>query len=362
MFTASLLNPRGRIGGTVTAEPEGFVFLSTDSKSTTFLYGECSVEFGGTGNRFIYLTNGSEQTLVVEDPAVLKESNVQYSRLAEKIAAITSKGNRRTVGRWILSIVALVIVGFAVVLALKSARSAIPLKIPRSVDFSLGDKLLPLVMNGAKPLEDSLSSAVLSEIKGKLVSANKLDSFPFKLTLVNNDLPNAFALPSGDIVIHSGLVTEAASVDELAGVIAHEMGHITARHHLRGAIDRIGLLLVVRVLVGLDAPAEFLKTTKDLSLLQYSREFENESDSLAVTYMKNAGFSPDQFAGFFTRLHKDQKIALPEFFSTHPDPAERSNRVKKLGGKPIPSCKTFSVSYTTYRNHLKSILSKEKER
>ncbi len=362
MYIASLLNPLGKTGGTATAEIDGFEFIGTDGTKRVLPYSSCEIEFGGTGNRFIYVSISAEETLVIENPAILKESNVQYSRLAEKVNAITAKGNNRTARRWIVSLFA--VVGLVATSAgiISFARTKIPNYIPRSVDYSLGGKLLPLVMKKDDVISDDQSQKLLAELQKRLVTANHLDSFPFKLTLINNDIPNAFALPSGDLVIHSGLIEESASVDELAGVLAHEMGHVTARHHLRGAVDRVGFLIIVRILVGLDGPADILKKTKDLSLLTYSRSFEREADSLGVAYMKSAGFSPNQFAGFFTRLASKEKIALPEFFSTHPDPKERSERVKRLGGVAIQPCKNFPIEYTAYRNHLKSILSKEKER
>ncbi len=149
---------------------------------------------------------------------------------------------------------------------------------------------------------------------------------------------NAFALPSGIIVVTDGLVRLAKSDDELAGVLAHEAGHVRYRHALRHVLQNSGTGLLVAAVTGDILSVTSLSATLPTALIDatYSRDFEREADDAAVDYLKRRQIPPRVYAGMLERLQAehdrkggrgDQGGGLGDFFSTHPLTGERVRRV-----------------------------------
>jgi predicted Zn-dependent protease len=158
-------------------------------------------------------------------------------------------------------------------------------------------------------------------------------NFKFKYYIVEDSELNAFALPGGHVVIHSGLILNADSYEELAGVLAHELSHVTLRHHARGLINNIGVMAILGGVIG--DGEEFLGSIlyggAQLSLLKHSRDLEEESDEQGWEYLLKAGIDPKGMISFFRKLekeHEEVKLgkeadAIMSFMSTHPETKER---------------------------------------
>ena len=178
----------------------------------------------------------------------------------------------------------------------------------------------------------------------KLVRVSEARNLPFTFTILDDDKVNAFALPGGYIHITRGLLALAGNEAEMASVLAHEIGHVTARHaaerYSTAMATNLGLMVLgvisssagmpsgVGQLVGLGAQA---------ALSGYSREQELEADMLAVRYLTRAGYSPHAMTSFFhkMRAHSELEAALAgekdgggryNIMATHPRTAERINQ------------------------------------
>lgn len=139
---------------------------------------------------------------------------------------------------------------------------------------------------------------------------------------------NALALPSGDIVITDELILKAKDDDELLGVLAHELGHVHARHALRQTVQ--GALLVVLANLMLGDAADMTGTVAGLLSLRYSRDFEREADDYAARMMRANGRDPAHLAHLLQRLEEGNGGGL-DYFRTHPLTEERARR---LGATP----------------------------
>ncbi|NKB19832.1 MAG: M48 family metalloprotease [Alphaproteobacteria bacterium] len=162
-------------------------------------------------------------------------------------------------------------------------------------------------------------------------------TFKYTFTLLNSEVVNAFALPGGYIYISRGLMALAENEAEVAGVLAHELGHINALHH--GRREGQGLLaniLLTGVGVAVGGPAADLGSlVVGGALRAYSREHELESDSLALRYMSRAGYDPQAMVNFLRKMRASSRLEarrlgkspdkVDEFnyLATHPAPAER---------------------------------------
>ncbi|MBE0532174.1 MAG: M48 family metallopeptidase [Rhodospirillales bacterium] len=150
---------------------------------------------------------------------------------------------------------------------------------------------------------------------------------PLRIWVVRSPLVNAVALPGGHIVVFSGLLGFVQSGDELAGVLAHEIGHVMMRHPTRIAIERATVSAFFGLFFGDIAGGTVLGGVGSLLLGNaYSRDMERAADELGVDILRRNGLDPRALARFFERLsaeYKDQELLLG-FFSTHPPSAERA--------------------------------------
>ncbi len=160
----------------------------------------------------------------------------------------------------------------------------------------------------------------------------------YKFHVIDSPIVNAFAVPGGYVYVSRGLVALANNEAELAGVIAHEIGHITGRHAAarmsQGALVGIGAA-ILSAATGSNAVGQVANVGSDLYIKSYSRGQENEADNLGVRYLSRAGYDPRAMASFLASLDAqtklDQRIAGKSdgdglnYFSTHPVTAERVN-------------------------------------
>ncbi len=144
---------------------------------------------------------------------------------------------------------------------------------------------------------------------------------------------NAFALPSGLVVITDELVEFALSNEEVEGVLAHELAHVKARHGLRRVIQQAGVFMLISTLLGDVASLTSLGSTLPMMLVEsgYSRQFEREADEHACGYFLVRGRSLEPFKEVLQRLTRDHHLpALASFLASHPDPVKRLNSIEEF--------------------------------
>ena len=190
--------------------------------------------------------------------------------------------------------------------------------------------------------------AYVAEIGGRLVANSERPRDRFTFTILNTPDVNAFALPGGYVYVTRGLIALANSEAELAGVIAHEIGHVIARHpaqrYSRAAATQVGATLL-GALVGGQQIGDLLQLGGQLYLLGFSREQEYEADSLGVRYLRRTGYNPIAEAQFLENLVREKALQdmlaqregrarQPDFLSTHPNTPDRVRRAIAAAGGP----------------------------
>nr|WP_228277942.1 M48 family metalloprotease [Acinetobacter indicus] len=197
-------------------------------------------------------------------------------------------------------------------------------------------------------LEDQLFS-----VFSHLLSQTQMGQ-PIGLLIINDRQINAFAVPGGLFALNTGLVTSARNMDEVAGVMAHEIAHVTQRHYSRSqeAFKGQGLLALAGVLVGAlvasqadgDAGAAVMMGSQAALMdkqLTYSRNQEREADRIGMQYMYTAGYNPQSMADFFEVMHRatSRVSFLPDFWFTHPLTTERMSEAR-LRANQLPRVKS----------------------
>ncbi len=207
-------------------------------------------------------------------------------------------------------------------------------------EVRMGKSIAREIENRFKLVEDVEIQSRVQNIGEKLAAVGDRVEISYYFKVLDDEQVNAFALPGGYIYINSGLIERVESDDELAAVIAHELGHITARHavkRLQGSLSYV----VLRVLMAGSGASGQVGRGADLAfnslILSYSREDELLADRLAVKYMRRAGFEPRAILSVLEKLREVQRempIRPKRYFRTHPYIPDRVRVVKEeLFGK-----------------------------
>lgn len=186
--------------------------------------------------------------------------------------------------------------------------------------------------------QDSAWQAYVSNLGKRLAAKSERPQLPWTFTVVDDPQVNAFALPGGFIFITRGILTHMGSEAELAGVLGHEIGHVTARHSAtqmsRAQLAQLGLGLGTVLRPDLAQYAGAVSTGLGLLFLKYSRDDESEADKLGFRYSIRGGYDPHAMLDLFAMLQavdsSSGRERLPAWATTHPFPENRYAQTKRL--------------------------------
>ena len=197
-------------------------------------------------------------------------------------------------------------------------------------EIAIGKQLAQQVERNAKIIDDPVIAEYVNRVGQNLVR-NSDAKVPFTIKVIDTEDVNAFALPGGFFFVNSGLILKADTEAELAGVMAHEIAHVAARHGTRQATRGQVMQLATIPLIfmggwtgyGIQQAASVLIP---IGFLQFSKGFESEADMLGLQYMYKTGYDPEAFVDFFEKiesLEKKKPGTLAKVFSTHPPTDDR---------------------------------------
>lgn len=207
----------------------------------------------------------------------------------------------------------------------------------RDQEIALGVQASPQMTSefGGK-VSDAQLQAYVEGIGRALAARTEADNpkLPWEFTLLDSDVINAFALPGGKVFITRGLAERLTNEAQMAGVLGHEVGHVTARHINDRMAGQMGVG-VLAVIAGAAANSEAVSDAAaqlgNIALLSYSRDEEHESDLLGMRYMSRLNYDPRGQMEVMQILAAASKGPRPpEFLSTHPYPEDRVKRIGSL--------------------------------
>lgn len=224
---------------------------------------------------------------------------------------------------WLLGGLLLVVVALYLLLGL--ATDLAVAKIPPTFESWLGERALAAYPSASDPALD----ARLQKLLAATPADSPLRRYHFSVRLEESETVNAVALPGGNIVVFSGLLAKVRSENELAMILAHELGHYAHRDHLRGLGRGLGLAVAAQLLLGANNSATTMISDLTLPLgARYSQEQEAAADDfgvdLTVAHFGHAGGTDD----FFARLAGEAGARLPYVLASHPHPEARIARIR----------------------------------
>lgn len=222
-------------------------------------------------------------------------------------------------------------------------------------EIAMGKEYAQMIESSVKLINDPQITEYVNRVGQNLVR-NSDAKVPFTIKVVDDDSINAFALPGGFFYVNSGLILAADEEAELAGVMAHEIAHVAARHGTRqmtrgqwanfGTLPLIflggGVGYAARAAASLAVPATFMK---------FSRGFETEADYLGLQYMYKTGYDPQAFIAFFEKVQAQEKKkpgSMAKVFSSHPQTPDRIEHSQKEINTILPPKDQYVVSTSEF--------------
>ncbi|MFT4557462.1 MAG: Zn-dependent protease with chaperone function [Planctomycetaceae bacterium] len=328
----------GRAGAHIRLGDRGITARTSEGREFVITYSDCDLELGGDSGRMVFCRTADRTlTFFCEDrrfPEALKRAAV--GELFEQVDTILIAGNRqRWVGRmglWVtLAVCAVALVGaYYGVVAL--ARVAIE-SVPIVVDQEIGEAALPAVLSEFG--EEIKSPKALDAVQGivdRLAPHATVRGVNYRVLIVDSNVDNALALPGGTILVFRGLIDTMDSTEQLSAVIAHEMSHVTLRHHLTQIARSVGIVAAVNIVIGdvggiVALGTEVLQTA---AMNNYSQGQETEADLEGARMMHAAGIDPQAMIQMLDNLPDAHLHGALSWLSTHPNSDERIRSVQQF--------------------------------
>jgi predicted Zn-dependent protease len=211
--------------------------------------------------------------------------------------------------------------------------------------------------------DDELQNYI-QRLGAELAATSERPDLPWSFAVVDDPLVNAFALPGGYIYVTRGILAHFNSEAELASVLGHEIGHVTARHSVEQMSQQqlagLGIGIAAAVSEELGQYAAMASQGLQLLFLKFSRDDERQSDDLGLRYMTRAGYDPNEMPPVFHTLDRVSAAQgggrIPVWASTHPNPDNRASRIERqIEGLPAAS-RTGTVNRTSYLERLDGLV------
>jgi predicted Zn-dependent protease len=232
----------------------------------------------------------------------------------------------------------------------------------------VGEKMQSMIRKEFKLIDDPDVAQYINNLGRRILTVAGPQYFNYQFFVIDNKDFNAFAAPSGLIFIHSGLITGMASEDELLGVMAHEIGHVTNRHLAdrinKSAKVNIGTvaLILAGIAIGSSGEGELSEAVVAGAMatgasmnLKFSRENEEEADRMAFSWMIKINRNPESLLSMLSKMRRISILKMgniPPYLLTHPEPAQRMGYVQDLLNsydKKLPAATTDDFNFQRIR-------------
>lgn len=238
--------------------------------------------------------------------------------------------------------------------------------ISENQEIAMGQEADPQIVAQFGLYEDANLQAFINQKGKEMAAISHRPELNYTFRIVDSEVLNAFAVPGGYVYFTRGIMAHFNNEAEFAGVLGHEIGHITARHSVsqqsKAILGQIGLIGVMIANPQLAQFGEAASQGLGLLFLKFGRDAERQSDDLGVEYSTKIGYDAKQMAGFFNTLQRQGQAAgaqeLPDFLSTHPNPGDRNNAVAQKAAEwqqKLPG-KTFSVNRNEYLRRIEGMI------
>lgn len=330
IFNVSL--PGGRAGASIQILSEGIVAQTPSGERFVVPYSGCTLEQGGASGRMLFCrTPDRALTIFCEDKAFAQDLRHGGSGLlvpALEALQVTTRGERSKYQRYVaLGLLAFALLCVGAFYGVRAGAKHAVMALPVAIDKKLGDIASVGMGSEGGRVDDPVVVKAIEAMVQRLKPHASLEGLDFRVSVVDSTQVNAYCLPGGRIVVYTGLIKKAASPDEVAGVLGHEMAHATLRHSLERLAQSAGVVVGVQLLLGdVGGLVAFAADLAQHGLLtSYGRDQERAADNEGLRMMHAAHADGTALARFFATLAAEEG-GLPDelsWLSSHPQLDER---------------------------------------
>jgi beta-barrel assembly-enhancing protease len=364
---------QGRASGDLSVSAAGFCFRN-DTQSVTLPLAGARLTLGGASDRIIFIAHPDfpDWSLYTSDHALLRDP-VLAAHPELTVALGTMR--RKRMSNWaVFAAILAVIVAIPVALLLNMSwlTGIAARQIPASWEEQLGKTAFGQYQIQSQMIQDPETTRLLTELTDALTKALPDSRYKFHFYIARDPSLNAFALPGGYVVVHSELLLRADSAEEVLGVLAHEISHVTSQHGTRNLIASAGLFVTVQAVLGdasgllatLAGAAPFLLSQK------YSRGFENEADEQGFELLQRAHIDGRGMVSFFDKVKAEEEkvrakvreqvgegagavlTKTPEFMATHPATDSRIEHMREKAARQQGPYRDMNATFNALKHRV----------
>lgn len=341
--------------------PTELAIRLSDSSFETVPLERLSVKSGGFDHDHLVLswtTDGDERQMYVKDPDMIAALRAlvhpEVSRHIDRSIKGAARARQATkMWIWIaLASMMAVLIGLWMTsdVLVRMAVNRIPVEWERT----LGESARQQTLMGEHVITEGAAIKAVEAMTRRLNDQLPGSPYRFDITVVRNETVNAMALPGGSVIVYTGLLKQANSPEEVAGVLAHELSHVVLRHGMESMVQSVGMMTVIMVVLGNQQGliGALERLGMQMTTLQFSREKETEADLHGLQLLHQAHISPAGMIAFFERLAKNEGTPIA-LLSTHPMSAERAARLNKEASfLPMTSPSPFNFDWAAVKASL----------
>ena len=281
----------------------------------------------------------STERLTVLEPTQIK-------LICDVLRNQSQKNRTSSKNRWLKALIGIWVVVGLLWLGLPHFANLIGPLIPIHLEMAMGENMrlevAKMLSSSRDPWvkldkkSDRIITSMLARLENTKVDGirrSRANQEPIRVSIIKSSVINAFALPGTEVVVTTGLLDELQSLDELAGILAHERAHVRQRHISQQLARSMVFRYLFSLFSGGSTPFGSIMAETIISS-SWSRELEQEADAIALETLRQAQISPLGLADFFRRLETKEQNYLPEKLSTHPDTAARTSFFENAANYP----------------------------
>ena len=322
-----------RVEVNVVITSTGLRLTFEDGQTAWWPYQELKQTQGSHAGEHVRLERGEEPTEALVIP------NREFLEALDAVRPATGHAMQphglqpRTIALLVVGAVVAVLAYFGLMPVLARAGAE---KVPVSWERQLGDMVAEQLTLGRRTCDDPALTAAVTDLTARLTAVLPTQEYTFDVSVVDDDVVNAFAAPGGRVVIFSGLLEKTETPEELAGVLAHEIEHVAQRHGTQAVLRQIPLQVFASLMGGeMMGAREAAQAISTLGALRYGRRAESEADREGLKLMAAAGIDPQGMIRFFETL-QEESPDVPRgltYLSTHPRTETRIARLRELAAE-----------------------------
>ena len=355
------------------------VQFQNDQGQVRFSISGAQFKLGGASDRLLFISHPTQPdwNLYTSDLSILKHPALHNDPAVQQQVK-KARHTKRLAWGIFGSVGALIIaIPLCIILFMDSITGVLAPHIPAEWEQSLGETAFEQYALGQEFLDQEDTDKLLTPLVQPLLDNLDNDRYQYHFHISRDEQVNAFALPGGYIVINSGLILKADSADEMLGVVAHEIAHVTEQHSVRNIMGTAGVYLTINAMLGdmTGLLAVVADAAPFLINQSYSRGFESEADEEGLALLHRAGINPEGLLTFFEKLRaleqekmqdmagEDNSEAMAttlKFLSTHPATDDRIDNLQaRIDALPHQRQRDLQTEFEALQERVKLFVAEE---